>query len=85
VSRQSLLDLLHQRIGLDAGSLGERVLDDAFAEARATLGVNDDEALYGKALVHPELFAEVVERFVVPESWFFRAGDQYTDLVRYAR
>jgi chemotaxis protein methyltransferase WspC len=85
VSRQSLLDLLHQRIGLDAGSLGERVLDDAFAESRAMLGVADDEALYGKALTHPQAFAEIVERFVVPESWFFRAGDQYADLVRYAR
>jgi chemotaxis protein methyltransferase WspC len=85
MSRQSLLDLLHQRIGLDAGSLGERVLDDAFAESRATLGVADDEALYGKALLNPQLFAEIVERFVVPESWFFRAGDQYADLVRYAR
>jgi chemotaxis protein methyltransferase WspC len=85
MSRQSLLDLLHQRIGLDAGSLGERVLDDAFAESRAALGVADDDALYSKALVHPQLFAEIVERFVVPESWFFRAGDQYADLVRYAR
>ena len=85
MSRQSLLDLLHQRIGLDAGSLGERVLDDAFAEARAALGAANDEALYAKALVHPQAFAEIVERFVVPESWFFRAGDQYTDLVRYAR
>jgi len=84
VSRQSLLDLLHQRIGLDAASLGERVLDDAFAESRAMLGVADDEALYGKALTQPQAFAEIVERFVVPESWFFRAGDQYADLVRYA-
>jgi chemotaxis protein methyltransferase WspC len=85
MSRQALLDLLHQRIGLDAGSLGERVLDDAFAESRAALGAADDDALYGKALVHPQLFAEIVERFVVPESWFFRAGDQYADLVRFAR
>lgn len=85
MSRQSLLDLLHQRIGLDAGSLGERVLDDAFAESRASLGVADDEALYGKALTQPQAFAEIVERFVVPESWFFRAGDQYADLVRFAR
>jgi chemotaxis protein methyltransferase WspC len=85
VSRQALLDLLQQRIGLDAGSLGERVLDDAFAESRTALGVGDDEALYGKVLVHPAAFAEIVERFVVPESWFFRAGDQYADLARYAR
>ena len=85
MSRQALLDLLRQRIGLDAESLGERVLDDAFAESRVALGAVDDDALYGKALVHPEMFADIVERFVVPESWFFRAGDQYADLVRYAR
>jgi chemotaxis protein methyltransferase WspC len=85
MSRLALLNLLQQRIGLDAESLGERVLDDAFAESRAALGVADDDALYGKALVHPEAFCEIIERFVVPESWFFRAGDQYNDLVRYAR
>lgn len=85
MSRQALLSLLQQRIGLDAASLGERVLDDAFAESRHVLGVADDEALYGKALVHPEAFCEIIERFIVPESWFFRAGDQYADLVRFAR
>jgi chemotaxis protein methyltransferase WspC len=84
VSRDALLRLLHHRIGLDPKSLGERVLNDAFAESRAALGVADDEALYGKALVHPDAFFEIVERFVVPESWFFRASDQYADLVRYA-
>ncbi len=85
MSRQALLSLLQHRIGLDADSLGERVIDDAFAESRIALGVADDAALYAKALVHPEAFSEIVERFVVPESWFFRAGDQYADLVRYAR
>lgn len=85
MSRQALLHLLQHRIGLDAESLGERVLDDAFAESRTALGVADDEALYGKVLVHPEKFFEIVEQFVVPESWFFRASDQYADLVRYAR
>ncbi len=85
MSRQALLKLLQLRIGLDAGSLGERVIDDAFAEARTALGVADDEVLYGIALVHPAAFYEIVERFVVPESWFFRASDQYADLVRYAR
>jgi len=84
MSRDALLRLLHQRIGLDAGSLGERVLNDAFAESRAALGVADDEALYGRAIANPDAFVEIVERFVVPESWFFRAGDQYADLVRFA-
>ena len=80
-----LLRLLQHRIGLDAGSLGERVVSDALAESRTALGATDDEALYGMALVQPDAFVELVERFVVPESWFFRAADQYADLVRYAR
>ncbi|HTA64151.1 MAG TPA: CheR family methyltransferase [Xanthomonadaceae bacterium] len=84
MSRDALIRLMQQRIGLDAASLGERVLNDALAESRAALGVADDEALYGKALVRPEAFADIVERFVVPESWFFRAPDQYADLVRFA-
>jgi chemotaxis protein methyltransferase WspC len=77
--------MLHQRIGLDADSLGKRVLTDALAESRTALGVADDEALYRKAVAHPDAFFEIVERFVVPESWFFRASDQYADLVRFAK
>jgi chemotaxis protein methyltransferase WspC len=85
MSRQALLRLLQQRIGLDAESLGERVVSDSLAEARSALGIADDEALYGEAIAHPQAFSEIVEHFVVPESWFFRAGDQYADLVRFAR
>jgi chemotaxis protein methyltransferase WspC len=85
MSREALLRMLQHRIGLDAGSLGERVINDALAESRTVLGVADDAALYGKALAHPDALSEIVERFVVPESWFFRASDQYADLVRYAR
>ena len=85
MSRDALLQLLHQRIGLDADSLGARVLNDALAESRTALGVADDEALYRKAVAHPDAFFEIVERFVVPESWFFRASDQYADLVRFAK
>ena len=84
MSREALLRLLQHRIGLESDTLGERVLLDAFAESRAALGVTSDETLYGKALSHPGAFGEIVERFVVPESWFFRAGDQYVDLVRFA-
>jgi chemotaxis protein methyltransferase WspC len=84
VSRQALLGLLRHRIGLDAESLGERVLNDALAESRAALAVADDEQLYARVFAQPEAFAAIVEHFVVPESWFFRAPDQYADLARFA-
>jgi chemotaxis protein methyltransferase WspC len=84
-ARAALIELLHQRLGLDASVLGDRVLDDAFGEARRALGLSGDAALYSRAAADPAGFAEVIEHFVVPETWFFRAPEQYCDLVRYAR
>ncbi len=84
MSQEALLRLLQHRIGLDAAALGERVVNDALAESRTALGVPDDEALLGKVLADAHAFAQVVEHFVVPESWFFRSADQYADLARYA-
>ena len=85
MSRDALIELLHHRIGLDATVFGDRVLDDAFGEARRALGVPDDEALYARATADPDGFAEFVEHLVVPETWFFRVPEQYEDLVRFAR
>src|SRR5207253_1241181 len=85
MSREALVELLRTRLGLDPTVLGERVLDDAFAEARRTLGVTGDKALYARAVADPSGFAEVVEHFVVPETWFFRAPEQFADLVQFAR
>ncbi len=85
MSRQALLNLVRDRLGLDPASLGERVLDDACAEARRDLGVASDDALYRRVAVDADAFADCSEHFVVPESWFFRAAEQYDDLVRFAR
>ncbi len=85
MSRAALLELIHARIGLDPATLGERVIDDACSEARRALAVNDDVGLYRRVLHDNEAFASVTESFVVPESWFFRAKEQFEDLVRFAR
>lgn len=85
MSRAALVELLRVRLGLDPTVLGERVLDDAFAEARRTLGVAGDAQLHARALADPSGFADVIEHFVVPETWFFRAPEQFADLVRFAR
>ena len=85
MSREALVELLRVRLGLDPTVLGERVLDDAFAEARRALGVSGDAALHARAVADPSGFADVVEHFVVPETWFFRAPEQFADLVRFAR
>ena len=85
MSRAALLELLRERIGLDGESLGERIVDDACAEARRTLAVADDAQLLLRMQRDPAAFAAAAEHFLVPESWFFRAAEQYADLARFAR
>ncbi|MEO8002680.1 MAG: CheR family methyltransferase, partial [Arenimonas sp.] len=85
MSREALIELLQTRLGLDPGTLGERVIDDAFADARRSLTVTDDDALYRRVLIDDKAFSEFSECFVVPETWFFRAPEQFEDLVRFAR
>jgi len=85
MSREALLGLMRDRLGLDPETLGERVLDDACAEARRSFGVDNDRELYQRVAFDLDAFAECTERFVVPESWFFRASEQFDDLVRFAR
>ena len=85
MSRASLLELLRQRIGLDGDSLGARIVDDACAEARRTLEVADDLQLLRRMQHDPVAFAAAAEHFLGPESWFFRAPEQFDDLVRFAR
>ena len=85
MSRDALLELLRDRIGLDAGSLGERIVDDACADARRALAVPDDTQLTQRMRADPAAFATAAEHFLVPESWFFRADEQFADVVRFAR
>ncbi|MGH8028966.1 MAG: CheR family methyltransferase, partial [Arenimonas sp.] len=85
MSRAALLELLRERIGLDGESLGARIVDDACADARRTLSVADDTQLVLRMQRDPVAFAAAAEHFLVPESWFFRAGEQFDDLVRHAR
>ena len=85
MNRDALLELLRERIGLDAGSLGARIVDDACSEARRSLQVADDAQLLQRMRADPAAFAAAAEHFLVGESWFFRADEQFDDLVRFAR
>jgi chemotaxis protein methyltransferase WspC len=85
MSRDAVLALLRERIGLDADALGARIVDDACADARRALAVADDAQLLQRMLDHPAAFTAAAEPFLVPESWFFRADEQFADVVRFAR
>jgi chemotaxis protein methyltransferase WspC len=63
-------DLLRARVGLDPESLGPGAVASAVAERVTATGAADYLAL----LLPPSSaeFDELIERVVVPESWFFR-------------
>lgn len=84
MSREAILSLLASDAGLDAGSLGERVIDHALQDACRDAGVADEVALWAAVQARPALLRQLREHFLVPETWFFRAPAQFTDLVRFA-
>lgn len=84
MSRAELVRRLGERIGLDPAALGEVVLDHAFADARRALGLRDDRALLERCLRDPAAFEVLIGTCTVPETWFFRAPEQFDDLVRFA-
>ncbi len=84
MSRTELIRRLGERIGLDPAALGEVVLEHAFADARRALGLPDDRALLERCLRDPAAFELLIGTCTVPETWFFRAPEQFDDLVRFA-
>ena len=84
MSREAILALLASDAGLDAGSLGQRVIDHALQDACREAGVADEFALWGALQARPALLRQVREHFLVPETWFFRAPAQFADLARFA-
>jgi chemotaxis protein methyltransferase WspC len=84
MSREAILALLASDAGLDAGSLGERVIDHALQDACRDAGVADESALWAALQSRPALLRQLREHFLVPETWFFRAPAQFVDLARFA-
>jgi chemotaxis protein methyltransferase WspC len=82
--------LLRHAIGLDAASLGDRVLLACYRSAMAALQLESLPALLAACAVQPtqepsQALRVLIEQVVVPESWFFRVLEQFEDLVHAAR
>ncbi|QLA17476.1 CheR family methyltransferase [Desulfolutivibrio sulfoxidireducens] len=67
-------------VGLDRETLGEAALGAAVAANRALAGVGDDAGHAARLLADPELLADLVERLVVSETWFFRDMEPFVFL-----
>lgn len=85
MSRDRLLALLGERIGVDPASLGDRVMDDALAEAQRQLGAATLDELAARVALDRVALTQLIEQVIVGETWFFRVPQQFDDLVRFAR
>jgi chemotaxis protein methyltransferase WspC len=77
-----VIELLGRRIGLDPASLGARVLPAAVADEMRALRLTDAIAYAGRLAGDADAFAALVERLVVPETWFFRGAGLFEELAR---
>lgn len=81
MSLAQVTQLLGRRIGLDPASLGPNALANLVAERARALGV-DREHYAGTLATRPEEFNLLVEKLVVPETWFFRGAGLFEELAR---
>jgi chemotaxis protein methyltransferase WspC len=72
-----IADLLENRIGLDAASLGPNTLRAAVAERMLALSISDPVAYAGCLARRSDEFGSLVNRLLVPESWFDRGGELF--------
>src|SRR5262249_28561692 len=69
-----VIGLLERRIGLDPASLGPSAFAAAVRDRMRALALTDPVAYAGRLTDSPEEFDALVDRLVVPETWFFRGG-----------
>jgi chemotaxis protein methyltransferase WspC len=78
-------DFLHQRIGLDAASVGPAMIDRVVHQRQAhnqAPTLDDYWALLGDSEAEQQALIEAV---IVPETWFMRYPDSFAALGRLAR
>ena len=77
--------LLRQRIGLAPESLGTIAIQDAVQVRMRACQVPDFPAYERLIQVDADEFDELVERIVVPETWFFRDQTPFRCLRHFVR
>jgi chemotaxis protein methyltransferase WspC len=70
-------ELLADRIGLDVATLGNAALGAAVAERMAARNFSDPAVYVGVLAAQSEEFQWLVDRLLVPETWFFRGGELF--------
>ncbi|WP_416310617.1 CheR family methyltransferase [Pseudomonas sp. W03] len=79
-----IAQLLKERIGLDAESVGEAVIGRAIRQ-RSTKVAGGDVGLYWECLqASAEEVQALIEAVIVPETWFFRYPESFAALAKLA-
>lgn len=79
------LQSLEREIGLDAQSIGESAIAAAISDRVRATGAGSAEAYASRWLGNPAEFQALVNRVVVPETWFFRMPESFAEIERRAR
>lgn len=80
-----VLRALEREIGLDAGSLGESAIAAAISDRVRAIGAGTAEEYASRFLGNPAELQALVNRVVVPETWFFRMPESFAEIERRAR
>ncbi|HEV7967241.1 MAG TPA: CheR family methyltransferase [Candidatus Acidoferrales bacterium] len=75
-------NLLKQTIGLDPASVGSGTIERAVRSRMMSLGMQQTASYWECLQTSSEELQELIESVVVPETWFFRDREAYTELVR---
>jgi chemotaxis protein methyltransferase WspC len=84
MSLAPVVSLLERRIGLDSASLGPTAVPAAVADRMRTLGLADPSAYAARLAEQADEFDTLVDRLVVPETWFCRGTGLFDELARQA-
>ena len=77
-----IAEFLSERIGLDAASLGLSTFHAAVVEQMRTLALTDANAYAARLASCSDDLEGLLNRLLVPESWFFRGGELFPFLAR---
>lgn len=74
MSLENIEQILRQRIGLHAASVGRSAISSAVGRRMAARKIESVHKYYQYLTAYPDELCELIETVVIPETWFFRDG-----------
>lgn len=85
MSLAAIESLLNQKIGLDSTTIGSLTIKRAVEHRCSACGLSDINTYFQVLQSSPQEFAELVEKIVVPETYFFRDSKSFDFLINFVR